>query len=156
MLKLSPAAALASLIMLTACGPDPAPEPVEQTIVREPGAAPAATAAITDKDTSTSLMAEGKAAFANCGACHTVDKGAANGAGPNLFGIVGQAAGQVAGFSYSDALKASGITWTAANLDDYIADPSAKIPGTAMVAGAVTDAGKREAIIAYLESTAAN
>lgn len=156
MLKLSPAAALASLIMLTACGPDPAPEPVEQIIVREPGATPAAPASATGKDTSTSLIAEGKAAFANCAACHTVDKDAANGAGPNLFGIVGKAAGQVAGFSYSDALKASGITWTAPNLDDYIADPSAKIPGTAMVAGAVPDPGKREAIIAYLESTAAN
>ncbi|MGB5724506.1 MAG: c-type cytochrome [Parasphingorhabdus sp.] len=153
MLKTVHIAALASLLVLTACGADPAPEPVEQIIVREPGAAPVATAAY---DPDSALLAEGKAAFANCSACHTLEQGAANGAGPNLFGIVGKAAGSVTGFGYSDALKASGITWTAAELDSYIADPAAKIPGTTMVAGAIADQGKRQAVIAYIESVSAN
>ena len=146
-----------SALMLAACGADPAPEPVEQIIVRAPGAAPVAVVAagVTDNPAS-ALIAEGEAAFASCSACHAVARDAANGAGPNLFGIVGQPAGQVAGFAYSDALKVSGITWTAAELDSFIADPAAKIPGTTMVAGAIADAAKRQAVIAYLESVAAN
>jgi len=157
MLKLIRVITLSPLLVLTACGADPAPGPVEQIIVREPGAAPVKiAAAAVASDPASALITDGKAAFANCSACHAVEQGAPNGAGPNLFGIVGKAAGQVAGFAYSDALKSSGITWTAAELDSYIANPAAKIPGTTMVAGAIADPAKRQAVIAYLESTAAN
>ena len=148
-----------AVFLLAACGADPAPGPVEQIIVREPGAAPLETAAAslaTDSDPASALLAEGKAAFANCSACHSLEKSAANGAGPNLFGIVGKAAGEVAGFAYSDALKTSGIKWTAAELDSYIANPAAKIPGTTMVAGAIADPVKRQAVITYLENATAN
>ena len=159
MLKPVHTVALSSLLVLTACGADPAPEPVEQIIVREPGAAAVAAAAAavgTASDPASALVAEGKAVFANCAACHTLDKGAASGAGPNLFGIVGKAAGAVDGFTYSGALKESGITWTAAELDSYIANPAAKVPGTTMVAGAITDTAKRQAVIAYIASVTAN
>ncbi|WP_417592267.1 c-type cytochrome [Parasphingorhabdus sp.] len=146
-----------SVFLLAACGADPAPGPVEQIIVREPGAAPVETTAVaTDAAPASTALAEGKAAFANCSACHTLEQGAPNGAGPNLFGIVGKAAGSVTGFSYSAALKASGITWTPTELDSFIADPAAKIPGTTMVAGAIADEAKRQAVIAYLESASAN
>jgi cytochrome c len=146
-----------SVFLLAACGADPAPEPVEQIIVREPGAAPVAiAAAAATGDPAETLIAEGKTAFANCSACHALEQGAANGAGPNLFGIVGKAAGSVAGFEYSNALKTSGITWTAAELDSYIANPAAKIPGTTMAAGAIADQAKRQAVIAYIESVSAN
>ena len=157
MLKLIRVITLSPLLVLTACGADPAPGPVEQIIVREPGAAPVATAAAAvASNPASALIAEGKAAFANCSACHAVEQDAPNGAGPNLVGIVGKAAGGVAGFAYSDALKASGITWTAAELDSFIADPAAKIPGTTMVAGAIADSAERQAVIAYLESITAN
>ena len=155
MLKPVHTVALSSLLVLTACGADPAPEPVEQIIVREPGAAAVAAAAAA-VGTASALVAEGKAVFANCAACHTLDKGAASGAGPNLFGIVGKAAGAVDGFTYSGALKESGITWTTAELDSYIANPAAKVPGTTMVAGAITDTAKRQAVIAYIASVTAN
>lgn len=157
--NLTRALACSFLFALAACGTDPAPEPDEQIIVREPGAAAVETAAVAVRasaDPAAGLIADGQAAFANCSACHTLDQGAANGAGPNLFGIVGRAAGAVKGFSYSDALKASGITWTAAELDEYIADPAAKIPGTTMVAGSIADPAKRKAVIAYIENAAAN
>ena len=78
------------------------------------------------------------------------------GVGPNLYGIVGQTAASVEGFNYSDALASSGITWTEEELDAYIANPAAKVPGTTMMAGAITDAGRREAIIAYIENVSAN
>ena len=147
-----------SLVLLAACGADPAPDPVEQIVVREPGAAPVAVvaAAAASEDQASAPVAEGKAVFAGCAACHAIAPGAPSGAGPNLAGIVGQPAGQVAGFAYSDALKASGITWTVAELDSFLADPAAKIPGTTMVAGVIADAAKRQAVIAYLESIAAN
>ncbi|CAO1649575.1 c-type cytochrome [Parasphingorhabdus sp. NYA22] len=148
-----------SVFLLAACGADPAPGPVEQIIVREPGAAPAVAvaAAETNADAPASaLLADGKAAFANCSACHSLEQGAPNGAGPNLFGIVGAAAAAVPGFAYSDALKASGITWTAAELDSFIANPAAKVPGTTMVAGAIADSAKRQAVIAYIESANVN
>ena len=50
----------------------------------------------------------GKTVFNKCKACHQVDK---NGVGPHLGGIVGRKAASVEGYSYSEALKKSGITW---------------------------------------------
>jgi cytochrome c len=69
--------------------------------------------------------------------------------GPPLKGMVGRKAGTVAGFAYSPALKASGITWNADSLDKYIAKPTAVVPGTKMMVG-TADATKRAAIVAYL------
>lgn len=142
--------AIAALALpLAACG-SKAEDPVEQIVVRQPGAAasaaPAAAAAASD------LVAAGKAAFAVCAACHSAEPGGASGIGPNLHGVVGRAAGTVAGFSYSDAMAKSGITWNESELDAFLANPSAKVPGTAMVAGQVGDAQRRAAIIAYLAS----
>ena len=36
-------------------------------------------------------------------------------------------------YSYTEANKNSGITWTDAELDDYLTNPKKKIPGTKMV-----------------------
>lgn len=156
MTRARPLACLA-VLGLAACSADPAPGPTEQIIVREPGAAPVAGATATNSGgPADALIAEGKAVFANCAACHAVDQDAPNGAGPNLFAVVGKPAGQVAGFAYSEALKGSGIVWTTAELDSYIADPAARVPGTTMVAGALADAAQRAAVIAYLENSAAN
>jgi cytochrome c len=47
--------------------------------------------------------------------------------GPNLYGVVGRAAGS-ADFAYSDALKAAGaagLIWDEAALVTYLADPTA-------------------------------
>lgn len=134
-------------MLLAGCGSSEQP-PVEQIVVREPGqaaAAPAEPAAPTGD-----LVAQGKAAFATCAACHAVEAGKASGIGPNLHGVVGREAAAVQGFGYSEALKGSGLTWTEADLDAFLASPAAKVPGTAMSAGAVSDEATRKAIIAYL------
>ena len=90
-------------------------------------------------------------AFNACKACHTVNKGGRNGIGPNLNGVVGRPAASVAGFNYSPAMKASKLRWDARTLDEYLAGPTKKVPGTRMPI-ATPDAAKRAAIIAYLTS----
>ncbi|TRD11970.1 c-type cytochrome [Erythrobacter insulae] len=133
-------------IMLAACGGSAEQPVVEQIVVREPGDAAPAVAAPVD------IVAAGEAAFAMCTGCHVAEAGEASMAGPNLYGVVGRGAGSLDDFAYSEALANSGITWDAAQLDRYLADPTGLVPGTIMVAGAVDDADRRAAIIAYLES----
>jgi cytochrome c len=78
--------------------------------------------------------AAGENEFKKCKACHMIQspsgedivKGGKT--GPNLFGVVGRAAGTEEGFKYSDALielKDSGEVWTEADLAAYITDPNA-------------------------------
>jgi cytochrome c len=88
----------------------------------------------------------------HCRECHAFDKGD-NRLGPSLYGVVGRKAGIEPGFSYSDSLKSSGITWNEKNLDKWITNPNALVPGNNMGAifGGVADAGERAKIIAFLK-----
>jgi len=94
--------------------------------------------------------AAGEKAFAVCKACHKVGEGAKNGLGPMLNGVVGQAAGSVEGYNYSEAMKTSGLTWDEANLAGFLKNPKAKIPGNKMTFAGVKDDTKLVDIIAYL------
>lgn len=93
-------------------------------------------------------------AFAACRACHTVQKGGRNGIGPNLHGVVGRVAAATPGFNYSPALKASKLRWDDKALNEYLAAPSKKVPGSRMPV-MTPDPAKRAAIIAYLKSEGA-
>lgn len=93
-------------------------------------------------------------AFAACRACHMVDNSGKNGVGPNLHGVVGRVAGAAPGFAYSPALKGSKLRWDAATLDQFIAAPGKKVPGTRMPIG-MADPAKRAAIIAWLTAESA-
>lgn len=88
----------------------------------------------------------------NCASCHTVDPNLSSRAGPGLYGVVGRKLGSAPGFNYSDALSragASGKTWTAHELDLFLADPSKTVPGTTMPVN-VANKADREALIGYL------
>lgn len=93
---------------------------------------------------------KGKAAFLQCAACHSLSPQSGAKVGPSLAGVVGRKAGSAAGYQYSEAMAASGITWTPEELDAFITSPSAKVPGTKMVFAGIADADKRKALIAYL------
>ena len=83
-----------------------------------------------------------------CGSCHVLN---GIGQGPSLVGVVRRKAASLPGFNYSDAIKASGLTWTPANLDRFISGPTKLVPGTAMRA-IVADPNDRRDLIAYLAS----
>ena len=87
-----------------------------------------------------------------CPACHSVMKGADLTVGPNLVGVVGRKAGTTKSLiGPSDNLKKYGVTWSAETLNEFLADPNAKVPGTAMI-GILTDAQQRADVIAFLST----
>lgn len=165
----------ASALTLSACGGPPAPDyetGSEETPAATAPAAPVAnpttaaetpaveaspsespsptpTPTATTAAAAPAVVAE-PAAFAVCKACHAVEPGR-NGIGPSLAGIWGEKAGAVPGFEFSDAMKASGLTWNQGNLDKYLADPRGTVPGTKMAFGGVKDAAKRQEIIDYIK-----
>ena len=102
----------------------------------------------TTTTTAFAQAASGKSAFAQCGVCHSTN--GSNGVGPSLQGIVGRKAGTFPGFRYSHALKGSGITWDAKNLDLFLTDPQKHVPGNVMPYAGQPDATLRAALIAYL------
>jgi cytochrome c len=95
----------------------------------------------------TAEMARGAAVYDDrCSGCHVLD---GVGQGPSLRGVVGRKAGTLAGFDFTPALKASGLTWTAANLDRWLTGPQKLVAGTAMTT-VVPDARERSDLLAYL------
>lgn len=89
-----------------------------------------------------------------CATCHSVEAGQ-NKAGPHLSGVIGRTAGNVEGVTYSEALRASGITWDRHSLDTFLTAPGRMVRGTRMTV-AIPNATQRAAIIQYLEGRSAN
>src|SRR5437762_474339 len=83
--------------------------------------------------------ARGKIFFQqSCAVCHATGQEPAGapvtaGQGPSLAGVVGRTAGTLTTFGYTPALVASHLTWDAANLDRFLTNPPAAVPGTNMV-----------------------
>lgn len=90
--------------------------------------------------------------FAMCAVCHKVERGAAHGIGPNLFGIGGKMAGTGEGFNYSPAMKKSGMVWNRANLIRYLTAPQKTIPGNRMPFAGQNDPKVTAAFADYLLS----
>ncbi len=72
-------------------------------------------------------------------------------AGPPLTGIIGRKAASAPHYPYSDALRASALTWDEATLAHFIADPQAVVPGTRMVFGGLPK-NDIDALVAYIKS----
>ena len=123
---------------------------VTSTPAAAASSAPATSAVPPTAAPARSVAAGPPASFATCSVCHAVQEGR-NLVGPHLAGVVGRRAGSVAGANYSPALRESGLVWTEANLDRYLADPAAVVPGGIMPAPGLTAAQRRE-VIDYLAS----
>jgi cytochrome c len=74
-------------------------------------------------------VARGEQLYQGCQDCHSLDS---NDVGPMHRGVFGRKAGSVPDYSYSAALKNSGITWDNKTLDRWLVDPQAFVPGTKM------------------------
>lgn len=85
---------------------------------------------------------------AQCVGCHAIKPGQVT-MGSSLVGVVGRKAGSLAGFKYSAAMKASGLTWDEATLDGFLAAPAKKVPGTSMPLGLASPKDRAD-VIAYL------
>jgi cytochrome c len=93
----------------------------------------------------------GATAFKKCVSCHDVGPTAKNKVGPVLNGLDGRKSGSVAGYSYSDANKNSGISWDEASFLDYIRDPKAKVPNTKMAFAGIKNEAEARNVWAYLK-----
>lgn len=160
----------ASALLLAACGggaseesSDSSPEaaaPAETTAETAPEEPAEDVAPAADDVTSldgttladfTGDAAAGENVFLQCKACHVVEEGV-NRVGPSLAGIIGNQAGSVEGFNYTDANANSGITWTPEKMFQYLEDPRRVIPGTRMAYAGLKDGQKRADLIAYLQA----
>lgn len=90
----------------------------------------------------------GEEIYGRCLACHAL---AYNRTGPRHCGLLGRRAGSVPGYSYSQAMKQSGIIWNEQTLDVFLKNPMAAVPGTSMGYAGIADAGERADLIAYLK-----
>jgi len=160
-MRLGPILAATALAALVAgCNKSSTPPASDQSTAT--AAAPSAPAAMSDADKAKALaalpapyntadIANGEAKFALCQTCHTLPQGGANMTGPNLWGVVGTKAGEGHDdFKFSDALKASNITWTPDKIDTWITKPADMVPGTKMSFAGMKDAKDRTDVIAYL------
>ena len=110
-------------------------------------------------------VAKGRTIFRRCHICHSAKENV-NKEGPSLYGVIDRPAGQVDGYHYSDAMKASaakGLIWTTDNVlkyltnphqffSDYLGDPTARNKMIFMLA----NEPDREDVVAYLQSLQSN
>jgi len=104
--------------------------------------------------TSSAVLAAGdptageKVFATHCAVCHATTPGEDK-IGPPLAGIVGSKSGTVPGYNFSAAMKDAIVTWDAADLDKFLANPAGFVHGTKMFVNLPNETD-RQNVIAYL------
>lgn len=91
-----------------------------------------------------------------CQICHNFQEGQGPKVGPDLYGVVGRQIASVPGFNYTAALKSLKGTWTFDELNKWLTDPRAMVPGTAMTFAGISSEKQRADVIAYLDTLSKN
>lgn len=97
-----------------------------------------------------------------CATCHTFDKGAKNGVGPNLWGVLGGRKAHAEGFRYSAAMQAAAKDggdagkWDYEMVNTFLAKPGAYLKGTAMSYAGLRSAKDRADVLAFLRGRSDN
>ena len=125
----------------------PQPEPIK--VSPQP---PAAAEQPMDVVLARADAARGEAQFARCAGCHTIAQGAAHGAGPNLWGVMGARVASRPGFNYSPALRDHQGTWGWQRTNAFLRSPRTAVPGTRMAFGGMPDQQQRADLLVYLNS----
>jgi cytochrome c len=93
---------------------------------------------------------QGAKVFNKCKACHVLNE-EKNRVGPYLLGVFGRPAGTVEGFTYSSAMKDSGIVWSEETIAEYVADPKGAVPGNKMFFPGLKKQEDISNLLAYLK-----
>ena len=95
-------------------------------------------------------LARGEQLYQICKGCHDMRE---NKSGPYHCWLVGRPAATAVGYSYSQVVKDSGLTWDEKTLDAFLKAPLSFLPGTKMGFAGYHLEGERTALIAYLKKT---
>jgi cytochrome c len=116
------------------------------------GAAPAAPAEPLPVLLAKADAGKGQASARKCASCHDFTNGGPNKVGPNLYGVIGRPVASHGGFNYSAAMKAKGGNWTFEELNAFITNPKAHVPGTTMAFAGIGAAGERADLLAHMRT----
>ena len=120
-----------------------------------PGTAAAATVPDEpiEKLLASANLEKGATIAKKCLACHDFTKGGPNKVGPNLWGILDRDKGAISNFAYSTNFKKMMQGhWTIDDLNKYLINPKAMVPGTSMAFIGLNKGSERADVIAYLNS----
>ena len=125
-----------------------------ETLLLERGAKPISAPSI-DHLIAKADLKLGERIAVGCASCHDITPTASDTPkeGPSIWGIVGKKKASVKGFEYSKALIELGGSWTYSELNSFVADAMAFVPGTKMYAVApVATPERRAALLLYLRT----
>jgi cytochrome c len=96
--------------------------------------------------------ARGEQLYSRCQGCHSID---VDRVGPRHAGLFGRQAGSLEDYNYSAAMRAAGVVWDEATLDQFLTAPRKFIPGTKMPFAGIPDTQERADLIAWLKQATA-